>query len=327
MVKRIGLSLSIEHMAAMTKPVFLSDTDVSSCLDYPSVAQAIEDAYSDLVSGQAAILPRQRCSAGNAKFATMGALWTARGVAATKSYTSVAGQFGFLVNLFDTQQNEAVAVMQAQELTRFRTAAQTAWIAQRLCPTGVNKVALIGAGVQGRAQVQALSHMLPFERLSVADPALEASEAPTAQNWGLACDTKIEVVSAQAAIHRADLVITATRSQLAVFDGRGLAGNAVVIAVGISADTGRELDDACFDRASRVIVEYTPQSMLEAGDVLSWLRSKHASQPVPAKLVDIPSLVLQNWPVEPGIQVFKSVGTGLADTACAWLAWHRAQGA
>jgi ornithine cyclodeaminase/alanine dehydrogenase-like protein (mu-crystallin family) len=24
-----------------------------------------------------------------------------------------------------------------------------------------------------------------------------------------------------------------------------------------------------------------------------------------------------------GIQVFKSVGTGLADTACAWLAWQR----
>jgi ornithine cyclodeaminase len=305
--------------------LFLSDTDVSLLLDYPSVAQAIGDAYGDLVSGQAAILPRQRCSAGNAKFAMMGALWTARGVAATKSYTSVAGQFGFLVNLFDTQRNEAVAVMQAQELTRFRTAAQTAWIAQRLCPSGVNKVALIGAGVQGRAQVQALSHMLPFERLSAADPALEGGVEPTAQSWGLACDAKIEVVSAQAAIHHADLVITATRSQQAVFDGRGLAENALVIAVGISADTGRELDDACFERASRVIVEYTPQSMREAGDVLSWLRSKHASQPVPAKLVDIPSLVSQNWPVASGIQVFKSVGTGLADTACAWLAWHRAQ--
>jgi ornithine cyclodeaminase len=73
-------------------------------------------------------------------------------------------------------------------------------------------------------------------------------------------------------------------------------------------------------RAERVIVEWMPQSMQEAGDVLAWLLDCPDQR---HKIVDLPTLSTGQWPKVGGIQVFKSVGTGLADTACAWLAWQR----
>ena len=66
-----------------------------------------------------------------------------------------------------------------------------------------------------------------------------------------------------------------------------------------------------------------PQSMQEAGDVLAWLNSSGAER---GKIFDLPSLYSQSWPRVDGIQVFKSVGTGLADAACAWLLYQKLKG-
>lgn len=294
---------------------FFSDAQIGECLDYPSVIQTLDTAYADLASGQAAILPRQRCAAGNAKFSSMGGLWTAKNVAATKSYPTVNGQFSFLINLFDTALNVPLAVMAAQEITRFRTASQTAMVAARLCRKHVHKVTLFGAGLQGRAQAEALSHRISFEELAIVDPGVNAAPA-----LDLACDAKVQLMPAEQAVRDADIVITATRSQQAVFDGAWLKDDAFVSAIGISSAAGRELDSKTFDRAERVIVEWMPQSKQEAGDVIAWLKDSPASQ---SKIVDLPALYSTNWPIARGIQVFKSVGTGLADTACAWLAWQR----
>jgi ornithine cyclodeaminase len=294
---------------------FFSDYQISPHLDYDGVIKILDAAYADLAYGQAAILPRQRCVAGAAKFSSMGGLWAAKHVAATKSYPTVNGQFSFLINLFDTAANHALAVMAAQEITRFRTSSQTAMVAARVCGKHVRKVALFGAGLQGRAQVEALSHRVSFDELAIVDPGLHI--APT---MNLACPTHVRTMTAEQAVRDADVVITATRSQQAVFDGAWLKDGVLVAAIGISSAGGRELDSCTLDRAERVIVEWIPQSLQEAGDVITWLKDSPDQQ---HKIIDLPQLYTQNWPKVKGIQVFKSVGTGLADTACAWLAWQR----
>ena len=294
---------------------FFEDAQLGNVLDYESVMNALDEAYADLARGQAAILPRQRCAAGSAKFSSMGALWAARGVAATKSYTTVNGQFSFLINLFDTVANRSLAVMDAQEITRFRTAAQTAMVAARIKPARVGKVALLGAGLQGRAQIEALSARITFDELAIVDPHI--SQLPAMDLNG---SPQTRLCAAQEAVEGADIVITATRSQTPVLDGNWLKDDALVVAIGISSAGGRELDTRSLDRASRVIVEWKPQSMQEAGDVLFWLKDlPHQA----TKIVDLPELYAAQWPQATGIQVFKSVGTGLADTATAWLAWQR----
>jgi ornithine cyclodeaminase len=295
-----------------------TDSHIAAVLNHDAVIDTLDAAYQDLARGSAAILPRQRCAAGSTKFSVMGALWEARSVAATKSYPTVKGQFSFLINLFDTQANQALAVMAANEITRFRTSGQTALVAKRLGRTRVKKVALFGAGVQGVAQIEALSRRVAFEELCVVDPGLDAPPSIALKEA-----STIRLTDARSAVTDADIVITATRSQQPVFDGAWLKPDALVAAIGISSAAGTELDAHTMDRASRVIVEWMPQSMAEAGDVMHWLASPGGTREDKLKkVVDLPTLYAQAWPQSGGIQVFKSVGTGLADCATAWLAYE-----
>ncbi len=64
----------------------LSDAQLAAYLDYASVIETLDAVFADLARGQTAILPRQRCAVGPAKFSGMGGLWAAKNMAATKSY-------------------------------------------------------------------------------------------------------------------------------------------------------------------------------------------------------------------------------------------------
>ena len=66
----------------------------------------------------------------------------------------------------------------------------------------------------------------------------------------------------------ADIVVCATTARQPVFDGRLLAEQACVVAVGSHEPDARELDDAVFARAARVVVEERSTALREAGDVL-----------------------------------------------------------
>jgi len=109
-----------------------------------------------------------------------------------------------------------------------------------------------------------------------------------------------------------------------VFDGDWLAPGAFVSAVGTSTARNRELDDRTLARASRVVVEWAPQSIVEAGEIVLWNEGRDL-----AKIIDLPELYRDEraWAAASGhgITVFKSVGVGLADVAAAVLAIERAR--
>ena len=113
-------------------------------------------------------------------------------------------------------------------------------------------------------------------------------------------------------------VVTATRSSRPVFDGAWLSPGAFVSAVGASMPQDRELDDATMSRAARIIVEWKPRCLAEAGEIALWPGHANAYN-----IVDLPELFrdAQSWRTDDhGITVFKSVGVGLSDVAVAHLA-------
>ena len=98
---------------------------------------------------------------------------------------------------------------------------------------------------------------------------------------------------------------------------------ALVIAMGTSLPNGRELDDTALTRASRVLVEWRPQSLVEAGEVVLGMAAGALEV---QRIADLSDLYAGRAPWRANddeIVVFKSVGIGLADVACAWLAWQR----
>jgi ornithine cyclodeaminase len=247
----------------------------------------------------------------------MGAIWLDAHLAGEKVYPTLRGHFTFLYNLFDTRTGAALAVMQANELTRFRTPALTTLAVSRAA-AATRKLALLGAGLQGRAHLECLLSGLPFKKVEVAD-LIDVSEwcAEVGRKYGVA----VRQVPADLAVQDADVVVTVTRSKQPLFDGRLLKPGAFVAAVGNSLPTGRELDDATLSRANRIVVEWKPQSCVEAGEIVLGKRSGAVDD---ARIVDLEEIYSGKacWRVSPQeIVVFKAVGVGLTDIAAASLVW------
>ena len=246
--------------------IHITDKQVAELLDYRSVATALEQAFVDLSSDAASIHGRQRSECAGTRLSTMGAVWSTEAVAGVKVYPTVAGQFSFAIVLFDLATNSAIAILDGNEITRLRTAAMTAFVAARAAPLAARKLALFGAGLQGRSQAQALCEVFDFEEVCIVDPMADPEWCAQFQ-------------------------------------------------------CGIELDDATMDRAARIIVEWKPQSLAEAGEIALW-EGRHGC----AKFADLPELIRADrpWQADPrDVTVFKSVGVGLSDIATAHLAVKR----
>ena len=103
-----------------------TDEDVRLAVTWREVMNDLPLAFADMLAGKAAIQARQRIDCGNWKLSGMGALWESRGV---------AGQFNFLVNMFDLATG-VHHIMPAAEVTRCRTAAMTTWVAREIVNPG-----------------------------------------------------------------------------------------------------------------------------------------------------------------------------------------------
>ena len=303
---------------------YLDDARSDALLDVPGGVSALDAAFTDLPHGRAAVQARHRTDCGAVKLSTMGALWPQRQVAGVKAYTTVAGQFSFLVTLFDTAANRPLALLEANTLTRLRTSALVSLVASKALRSGARKLALFGAGLQGRAQAEALLAWQQVDEVAVVDAqGSPAWCAELAARHGCQVSLGDTRDDAREAVRGAQLILTATRSKTPVFDGAWLEPGAVVIATGTSLPNGTELDDATLQRASRVLVEWKPQSLVEAGEVVLGLSSGALDTDRIADLVDLYAGRTAWRESDDDIVVFKSVGIGLADVACAWLALER----
>jgi len=170
-----------------------------------------------------------------------------------------------LVTLFDGDTGQPTAILDASAVTAVRTAAVTAVATGVLARPDAATLAVLGAGVQGRAHVRALAGVRAFERVWVYAPtaahAQETAEAATAS--GLAGVTV--AASAQAALRDADVVVTATSAREPVLRREWLKPGAHLNAVGASTPRNREIDTATV-AASALFCDSRESLRNEAGE-------------------------------------------------------------
>lgn len=286
----------------------------------PQDAQAVLlDAFQRFGRGEAAMQERIRTEAGGVKLSTLGAVIPGQAVAGAKVYTTIQGQFAFVILLFSTEDGRPLASFDANAITRLRTAACSVIAARHLARPASRCLALLGAGVQGRAHALQLSRAYDLQRILVHDPYAPPDLPDTlAQQCGVA----VQACDAAEAVAQADIVVTASRSTTPLFGGDALRPGTFVAAIGSSLPHTRELDDRALARASQVAVEWLPQTTREAGDLVL------AAPGVlpPDKLVELGALVTGRAPgrrSDDEITLYKSVGVGLEDVALAGLAYQR----
>jgi ornithine cyclodeaminase/alanine dehydrogenase-like protein (mu-crystallin family) len=142
------------------------------------------------------------------------------------------------VTLFDGATGVPRAILDASAITAVRTAAVSAVATRTLAREDARVLAILGAGVQGKAHLRALVGVRDFEDVRVYSPTEAHARAVAA-----AGDGRARVVSsAEDAVRGADVVVLATSAREPVLRRDWLEPGAHVNAVGASMPSVRELD-------------------------------------------------------------------------------------
>ena len=139
------------------------------------------------------------------------------------------------VTLFDGSIGVPTAILDASAVTAVRTAAVSAVATRLLARKDARVLAILGAGVQGRAHLTALLPVREFDEVRVFAPNEAHARA-------VADGRAVVAPSAEDAVRGADVVVTATTSSEPVVRLEWLVPGAHINAVGASVPSARELD-------------------------------------------------------------------------------------
>jgi ornithine cyclodeaminase/alanine dehydrogenase-like protein (mu-crystallin family) len=308
--------------------IVLSEHDVRELLDMESCIAAMEDVLASLARGEL-FQPLRSVARPPGAPGFIGLMPAHRGGAApvyalkeivvtpdnpTRGLDAHQGA----VLLHEGQTGELVAIMNASPVTEIRTAAVSAVATRALARPGAGRVAILGAGVQARAHVDAMRSALDDPEIRIWARRLEAAEE-------LAGEVGATVApSADAALFGAEVVCTTTSSSEPIVERRWLVTGAHVNAVG-AFGPNRELDSDTMAGAS-LFVDRRESALNEGGDYgLAAADGAIGPEHIKAELGDVLAGMHPGREHDDELTVFKSYGIGVEDLAAADLVVRRAR--
>ena len=257
----------------MTSPVhaILSPQQTAAALPYGLLAREIEALLQD---ASVLVPPRivQALHGGGSLFVMPAA--DAR-VAITKLISFIPGNAqrglptiqGNIV-VFDVQTGQRIALLDGPTVTARRTAAVSLLAAQKLAPRRDGALLIVGAGVQGKAHLEAVHAGLGVQEVRVASRHAASAEALVSHAKALGLQAR-RVMDPNAELANCSLVVSTTPAQQVVLTARPRS-DAFVAAVG--AFTPRMVEwsaDVCqqLSRTGTLVVD-TRDADHEAGDLL-----------------------------------------------------------
>ncbi len=314
--------------------LYLSAADVRRALPMTDAISAMREAFAQLSDGRVT-LPTRQCLAareGHGDLLVMPCHCLALGMFSLKTITVFPDNPGrglpavqALVVLIDGASGAHLAVLDGASLTAIRTGAASGLATDLLARRDAAAVAVFGAGVQARTQLEAVCRVRAIRRASVydADPAAaDRFAAEMSRCLGLPVT---RAGTPERNLAGADVVCTATSSCRPVFaDGESALG-AHVNAVGAYRPDAAEIPAAVVCRA-RVVVDHRAAALAEAGDLV---------QPLQQGLIErshfgteLGEVVLGRSPGRrraDEITLFKSVGVAIQDLYAAARALENAR--
>ncbi|MBV9415105.1 MAG: ornithine cyclodeaminase family protein [Solirubrobacterales bacterium] len=223
------------------------------------------------------------------------------------------------VTLFDGSIGVPTAILDASAVTAVRTAAVSAVATRLLARADARVLAILGAGVQGRAHLTALLGVREFEEVRVF--------APNEAHARAAADGRAVVAaSAEDAVRGADVVVTATTSSEPVLRHEWLAPGAHINAVGASVPSARELDMETVV-ASALFCDSRDSLLGEAGEYLHAMEqgAVKGDEHVRGSLGEVLAGLAEGRRSDDELTVFRSLGLAVEDLAAAQRAVMRAR--
>jgi len=209
-------------------------------------------------------------------------------------------------------------------LTDVRTAAAGAVAARHLAPANASIAGIVGAGVQARLQLEALTLVRPIERALVWARESAKAEAFADEMLGQLGIDVTPVNSVERLVLDADVVVTTTPSASPLVVADWLHRGLHVTAMGSDSAAKNELDPEVLLRADLVVCDRRTQCE-RLGELHHALERGHTVETV--ELGEITSGAVTGRESDEQITVCDLTGTGVQDTAIALLAHDKAKAA
>ena len=227
--------------------------------------------------------------------------------------------------LYSSETGEPIAIENASAITAIRTAAVSAVAIDLLAKKDAGKLAIIGAGIQGRAHLEAISCVRKITSVQVTDKMIERTRN-FVEEMGPRYSFPIQAMdSVEAALEGADVIVTITDSSEPVLRREWIVAGAHINAVGACVPSAREIDSRTM-ASSKLYVDSRESTLREAGDYLiavkeGVIKPDHIQAEIGEVLVG----------AKPGresgkeITLFKSLGLAIEDLAAAEYVYRKAQ--
>ena len=306
----------------------LSAADVRAALPMPKAIDAMRHAYSQLSADKAIAPPRQHISTDKGVTLIMPAYLPGRSEnVKQRQIVPMQAQFGIkVVSVYDDNPSlnlpritatalvldpatgSPIAFMDGASLTAIRTGAGGGVAADLLARKDAKTVGLFGAGVQARAQLQAVMAIRDITSVNLISRTQASAQQFAAEisEWTDAPEVNL-VSTPRQVVTDADIVLCATTSGTPLFDGNDLQPGTHITAVGTFVPEKREVDTTTIQRANRIVVDSREACLEEAGDLII------PNAQIDAEIGEIVNGDKLGRQSEDEITFFKSVGVAVQD--------------
>lgn len=302
------------------RPLVLSEAEVARVLDPDELLDRLARAFVTVSEGRASIPPRPAAKTPEGMLSVMPGYLPGVGLG-SKQVSIYPGNEArglpshlAVISLFDEATGALLCVMDGTHITAARTAGAAALSTRLLARAGASVLAILGAGVEGAAHLEAIPRVRPIREIRVASRTPARAEALAAR------DPRARAVAGfQEAVRGADIVCCCTNAAAPILDFGWLAPGAHVTSVGFNVE-GPELDDATVRRGHLFVETRDAFSPPPAG--CYELQSLD-----PALGTELGALIAGTAPGRRSpdeVTVYRSMGHAAEDLAAARLAYERA---
>ena len=296
----------------------LTHDDVQTALPMPEAIDIMKNAFGQLSAGNATVPLRSKISSDKGDTLLMPAYLRSSQDLGIKIVSIYKDNLSLglptvtaIAIVLDPQTGLPKALIDGDSLTAIRTGATGGLASELLSRRNAKTVALFGAGVQGRAQLQGVMTVRSITQVNLIDLSLSAAQklADEISTWASAPTVNL-VSNPREAIQDADIIITATTSSDPVFNGNDLRPGTHITGVGSYTPQMREVDEITVGRAM-IVVDSREACLSEAGDIII------PKAAIDAEIGEIINGFKKGRQTDHEITFFKTVGVAVEDAAAA----------
>lgn len=317
----------------MPKVLILTRSEVESLLSMKETIEAVEEAFREKGMDKVQMPPKSYVffKEFNGDFRVMPAYLESIGAAGVKivnAHPDNPKKYRLptvmaIIVLIDPKTGVPLAVMDGTTITNMRTGAAGAVAVKYLARKDSRNVAMVGAGVQARTQLLAISEIIKIEEVRVNDVIRKKAEEY--------CEEMREKLDAdflvfddtERAVRDADIVITTTPSRKPIVMSEWIAEGVHINAIGADAPGKQELDPAILTRA-KVVVDDIEQASHSGEINVPISKGLFKRSQIYAELGEIVTGKKPGRESNEEITIFDSTGLAVQDIATDWLVYRKA---